>query len=431
MNNLYKKIQQLYKETLEKRKVTDVYDMTGAFYDEPQVFFYTAPKNTEYKFYNDKAWDIVGTGGSFTSREEALLKALVEVNEKLVLMLFNPKEIVYTTYNKIKSKAINPAPYVDAMPTNRHSHLDINNIVFGWESAFNLTTNKTGLIPSQLIHPNYFTYAQLEKENEEPLLLYQTQVFNGSGGGFEHYSVLLRAIYELVERDTHRNLVLTKSIPPMVNLVELNNQQINKIINICNAYRLQLTVYDITNDLGVPSFMTLLVDPTCVGPILNFGFKAGLDVKKTILQSIQDVFYSRFGYRQIIYSDPTSPLLIYLKKICIQGKVYKNNVYLKKTTFERLSYLFSKKITCYSKLNYPRITNELPKKNLQIILDKFAKKNFEIWYKILSNDFNSKSKLLIYKAIIPGLQPQASTEVANNFFRERLKSVREYYHNEK
>ncbi len=136
---------------------------------------------------------------------------------------------------------------------------------------------------------------------KEPIL--GPLISTGAAGGFSHEETLLNGIYEIVERDAFMTTYLNKIAVQKVDIRSLQNSTIQKTIASCFRYKLDPYVFNITNDLGIPSFMTILIDRTGIGPAVSVGLKSGLNSVGTIIGSLTEALQIRISIRNRLLQD--------------------------------------------------------------------------------------------------------------------------------
>lgn len=419
------KLHSLLRVLFDEKVIIDVMDKGGMFYDEPPFHHFVALKNKEYNYYNKKAWDYSGQSVSLESREMALLKCLIELVEKVSLNLFEKKKIKYIKYNKVSPFNLQLDQYINSFHhKKRQAHEDAT---YGSVVSKNLFTKKDGFVPAQLIYPNYYQYSYFDRGVEEPALIYQRQVLNGAAADFDENSALLRAINEVIERDAFATLHFTKHIPKAIDLKEFNHSKINGVLDILLRYNLQVNVFDITNDLGIPVFMTVLIDKTGIGPFVNLGCRAGLNIQEAMFSSIEDALYSRYCIRQDLVMNTNTEYYKHIKNIKLRGLNYEGPVTVKKLTWELIEYMFQKKFQQQNRAGhpYPKVTK---KDYFNYTCEQIRENGYEIWYKKLTNNITSKLNLNVIKVLIPGLQPPIIKHEYNNIYQGRLKKAMSHYH---
>src|SRR3989344_3670230 len=235
--------------SIEKmRTVQFVEDNTGFLFDEPRIFSYTAKLNLNSPFFTASKKIIIqnptASGMSFTSRKVALLKCLMEIIERACL-ISSDTIFIQSTFRKFAQKGIpvlNPHLYLNRINTD--------NISIHWIQGRELTENRNCMVPAQLF------YLRFPSKNSEPVMT--TSISTGAACGLTHETTLLRAIYEVVERDSFMSIYLCKIKPPKVNPSSL--RKIRDLIEKFNQYNLELKIFNITTDFQIPCFMSLVID---------------------------------------------------------------------------------------------------------------------------------------------------------------------------
>ncbi|OJF68926.1 hypothetical protein BK026_09040 [Alteromonas sp. V450] len=121
---------------------------------------------------------------------------------------------------------------------------------------------------------------------------------NGLASGNQHIEATLHGLYEVIERDacalweaqSHDNQMKT-----LVNLDEIENTYLKKTIASIRASGLQVFAWDITSDLGIPSYQAIVMEdadsldfrpvPSCSGSGTHLSAEIGLS--RAINEAIQ------------------------------------------------------------------------------------------------------------------------------------------------
>lgn len=376
------------------------------FYDEPKFFKYSAALNFSPKFSDGlKVTDISSSGSSFTSEKEALLKCLVEAMERLNVYFFYKKNVVFSSRNKLDK---------DSMMLSYFNEDDsLNYIPLGWINGHSLTDDKSVFIPAQLSYLNFgHTY-------KEPIL--NPYITTGAACGLNHESILLNGIYEVVERDAFMTIYLNKISVPRIDLDNITDPDIKSIIQSCERYKLDLYVFNITTDLDIPVFMSVIIDKTGYGPLVTVGLKSSFDIKKAIIGSIGEALSVRTWLRNEIYRKKTNDFHINpdsIRNLKRRGLYWTPQYMIENLDFLLKSLLIEKTIKTYSKDK---------KSELQELIDRLAKKGHEIFYTDITHDIFAKINFRIYWVIIPSLHPLYLDEQRKVIRKDRLKTVASYF----
>ncbi len=376
------------------------------FYDEPKFHKYSASLNFPSKYSDGvKVKDISSSGYSFTSDKEALVKCLSEAMERLNVYCFDKKNAVFSTRKKLEAESMKLSYFYDDD--------SINYIPFGWMKGHNLTYDKSVFIPAQLTYLNFgHTF------KEPPLHPYIT---TGAAAGIIHESILLNGIFEIIERDAFMTVYLNKIKVSPIDISKIRDQEIKYITDSCQRYNLEIFVFDITNDLEIPVFMTIIVDKSGFGPAVTTGLKSNFAVKKAITGSIGEALSVRTWLRSEIYRKKTNDFHINpdsIRNLKRRGLYWTSQDMIKKLDFLLKSSPIKKNITAYTK-------NE--KYELKELTARLAKKRHEIFYTDITHDIFSKLNFRIYQVIIPSLQPLYLDEQGKVISTDRLKSVASFF----
>jgi ribosomal protein S12 methylthiotransferase accessory factor len=66
------------------------------------------------------------------------------------------------------------------------------------------------------------------------------------------------ALAELIERDAFLIHWLNRVTPPRMDLAHFPNSEVQRLLAECRLHRIDLTVFDITSDFGIPTFLAIV-----------------------------------------------------------------------------------------------------------------------------------------------------------------------------
>ena len=326
-----------------------------------------------------------------------------EALERNELSNIKSHRLISNTYSHINQCALNPNLY------NR-TKKNYSSQIFSWMRGFKgVNKENECLIPAQLILlSSSFT-------KKEPLLA--PSITTGAAGGVDHESTLLRAIYEIVERDSVMGIYLTKSLPNKIDLTSIPYKKIQKIVDYMQRYALAVHIFDATTNIGITVFLVLLIDKTGIGPYLSIGSKAGVDIPETLQGDLEDSLLTRPWVRKL-------------------GGERKNISKEINNVVDRAQYWFSKPKSNYLHLLLtakaggclPKdITYKSKKLELEESHSKLNKAGYELYYTDVSSDLCRGLNYRVYKAIIPHLQPLYISEKDKIFIKVRLSIIAKYF----
>lgn len=399
---------------LEKHQLKLTFNkLDSVFYDEPPLFFYSGYITPNKKYFKQNKYQLTaidettgGSGISFFSREKALARCLGESIERL--------SISHYQKNLINFSSINNLNRFHSFDINAYSNRALDNKIFGWVKGFNLTKKIPAFVPAQLVYFNYPEY-----KNEFPLA---PLISTGAAGGFNQNMAILNGIYEVVERDTFMTTYLTKIRPKKICLSKLMDKNINNLTKLAKEYNLELHCFEITNDLQITTFMTLIIDRTGIGPAVAAGLKTDLNSNKALFGSIEEAFLCRLWVRYGVRNTKINPK-INPDKIILA--IERGLFWYPLDMIKHLEYLIDQQ-EIEIKLDADRYSDETALKKVCSI---FLKKNINIFYANISMPFLKKINYSVYKVIIPKLQPLYLNESDKNQYTrwDRLRSVSNFF----
>jgi len=403
----------LFEELTTKEIIQPISNISSVFFDEPKLYFYSTKFNQAQKYFKASRFkvntdNLAANGISSTSKYLALIRCLGESVERFCQCCYDNKLIIFSSYDNLIKKhnknVFDPKIY-KKIP-------NINDKKMGWIKGYDLLKNKEIFIPAQLIYLNY------QRANEPHL---NPNISTGAAGGFSHESTILNGIYEIIERDAFMTIYLNRIRAKKIDLTGVNDKAIRTITKYFQKYGLDVSVYDITNDLHIPAFLTILIDNLKNTPKITLGIKSSLNVKKAILGSIEEAFQIRLYIRNELLKRKSTVYEINGKKI--------------KSIFDRVLFWLSS--SNIQKLDF--ITKQTPQvvkfvsfkfnqiEELDEVKKRIQNKGLQVYYVDITLANFKKLNYSVYKAIIPGLQPLYLDESEKEWKIDRLKTVAHYF----
>ena len=127
--------------------------------------------------------------------------------------------------------------------------------------------------------------------------------------------------------------------------------------------------------------------------------------------------------------NPSSREMICKENLKLFDLDFKMKTYIHKDIYNRLNYLFSKKVEFLESNSYEDFLKG--KNNIKYefneALTRIHNKGFEIWYKRLKPKILNTSNVHVYKVIIPGIQPYVRNAPLSNYYQSRMNRARKHY----
>lgn len=209
---------------------------------------------------------------------------------------------------------------------------------------------------------------------------------------------------------------LNKIACPEVDLRKIKYKRIELVVKKCHRYNLELRSFITTTDLGIPSFLTLLIDNTQKGPPFSCGIKAGFNEIDSLLGSIEESLLVRTGKKRDLSVFVDLPKM-HLSKI---KTISENYVFWSQYgSLKYLDFILNQRSKRVDLKNFNGNKNEELLKVERI----FKKNKKEIYYVDIALPEFKKLGIYTYKVIIPQLQPLYK-ELKNGVLRKkRLEEV--------
>ncbi len=369
--------------SLSKWGIDPTIQKLSEFYDEPKFYGYNARLRINRKLrkeYSIGKEISAGTGLSNDSSEQAFYKCVFEALERFCLECYK-KDSVF------ESKA-ESSEFIDLSPFSKNP--DIKNKKIGWIEGSNLMSGKKVFLPAQLVHYIY------KRKEHEPRLDFPL-ISTGAAGGSSAKQALINGIYEVIERDSLMSVYLAQITPPRVDLADMNNPIVNYILESCKKYNLEIYVMNVTTDLQIPTFISVMIDRTGVGPAVALGAKSSLRTFDAIVGAISESLLTRISLRlKAVRGD-----LVLAEKMEGKDAVLKRAAFwFDPTMIKHIKFLTSGPLVKIKNKKYENLNQEL---NEVIGIIKSLRLN--AYYANIAFEGFERLGVYVYKVLIPGLQP--------------------------
>lgn len=333
-------------------------------------------------------------GGIDLDPKIAKLKAMCEAIERYAGSVIPDQTYIKSSYNEIKSEAINPKRLIDFEPSQYAESFPFSrfrpNTKIDWIKAFSVTKNRNVLIPASAVFLGY--NAMIPKN----LRLFPT-TSNGLALGTSGKDAFRRGLYELIERDAALTLWYTQRIPIRVNLDSLSNPDFHFIKNKIIDEGLILEVCISTFDIPIPSTIAIIRDIRGY-PAFSVGLGCDNNLEKAVFKATMEALMVR----------NTLELLPKDMRVNIKRRSVKNFMdhALYYSTLSREKII--RKLYSGKKLTITKINSKFGfiKKysDLDTLISLFTKKNIEIIKYDLTTPIISDMGYSVVKTIVPELQ---------------------------
>lgn len=396
--NKIEKIKLLLKKMNSNMNINSLERMTSTFFDEPPFHIYSASAYLSGKHVPSNL--INSAGVSSNSPELALLKCVSELVERFSLYNLNAEPVIFSKYGD-SARQINLNNYL--------SENQLYGVKFAWANANSLHDADEHHIPFQLIYFNNI------RGHHEPLLCDRNST--GAAGGFNKSEVILRGIYEVIERDSFMTAYLGKVNCPSIDLHTIHNEKIRHICETYYRYNYEIKLIEITSDLQVPAYLTILIDKTKQLPYFTLGAKANLNPEVAIVGSLEEAFMSRGWLRNLSMKGKLRQFMSNTKNI--KTHLQRAGYWTAENSLSKLNFFIKPKTKSYLVKGYSKLS---PENELKLLSEKLYSSGINAYYVNITPRIFHSTNYVVYKVIAPQLQPLYLSEANKKIHYERVKS---------
>jgi len=382
--------------------------------DEPQIFTFNVYCKNLNKYSSGiyKRSEPHSTGCSFDF-ERALNKSIGEIIERFCCSCYREKGFILDSYNKLKN-SINPTHFA-SFAENRKNLFQKNNInvedKINWIRGKSFFNKNEMLIPAQLIYINY-RFTKSEK-------VIQFASSNGAAGDWSKDKALCKSILELIEREAFLIFYLNKISPKEVLLDSINLPSFHEIRKKFVKYNLKLRIFNITTDLEVPIYLTVIIDPTLVGMPISFGSKADFNHETALIGAIEEALQVRTWIRSL---HETSKNRYKVHKPYEITEIFKRGLFwYNPELLKSLDFLL--KPLSSNLIKFPKVAKKSFRKQFNNLRKSLIREKIDLYYIDLTLPEFKKNGFFVIKSISPQIMPLYFNEKYPYLKCERLFDV--------
>ncbi len=358
--------------------------------------------------------NLVGSlSGSNLDSNEALAAALAETIERHALCYWSHKKITRGSFEELCHKgAVDPLVFKVFSekqlenPEYKERHCFNHETIFDWIEAQALIAGKKCLVPAQLIYIGY-------GGNTEPMIRHDTT--SGAGAGECYERAVYSAVCEAIERDAFLIFWLNKITPPQIDEATIRDENIKKVLNNYRRHNIEIKIFDITSDVGIPTFLVLSIDRSGKGPAVHVSAAADLDSEKAVLHALLENIKIGAGMMQFMAREN-------FKRV---NSIYPNFRSMRDRGLWWAQLRAVKEIEwLVQDVKNPMPPNYFQGKNykekLEALKEKFKNSGHEIYIADITSPVAQKYGLCVAMSLIPGFYPLYLSEHYRGLGVERL-----------
>ncbi len=383
------------------------------FNDEPQAFTYIAT------FENPKIPSDITGGGTSLDEKTAYIKAVMEAVERYALIPSGKN--YHSVWKQLSPKEIESSSAISfntivKFSKEQLSQKEFKNFILNGEKdklycckVFDLIQEKEIFFPSQFFYLPYW--------EREPIL--RLPISTGAASGTSREDCIYKGILEIFERDQFINSYLAK-IPGKRVDIKNPTKEMQELLNEFSYYNLVPHIIYLNSDIEIPTILTILQDPTEIGPLYTLGMKCSPNISYAIKGSLEEAFHSRRWLRYI-KEQKTDKYISNLLNRADKITEISDRGLLWSSKYAKGKLDFWIKTPEHIAIDLKRVKNQ--KSNLKELLKIVKQLNWHCYAK----DFSTKSlierDIFVYKVFIPEAHPLYLDERFPCFDQTRIKQI--------
>jgi len=272
--------------------------------DEPDFFHYLSTACDTARF--TVLSNFGNNGGAAMDRYSALAKAIGEAVERYCAAIFRYRDLVLARHSDLQVRATPPSEFALYRP----DQFDLDNCqwqpftpeaLVAWTPGRSLLTGEEVLVPAASVFvPYHFQLARGETPIMQP-------ISTGLAAGCSFAQASLSGVCEVLERDAFtltwqgrlsRPRVVPKSLP----------ESGRDLIRRFNDVGVDVHVLDITQDIAVPTIMTVALGDAPTSPAVAVAAATDPTPERALIKSLEELAHTRKFARQVM--EYTPPLLV-------------------------------------------------------------------------------------------------------------------------
>lgn len=373
---------------------------------------------TEYKNQHSSIIQLKANGIAF-NKKVALVKAVMETLERWYLVFSKTDEFIYDSYENLMHKKINvlhPSLFLSfsesQYKSRKFSKFKCTSKTFYHWCYVNDIQGNPYLIPAHLI---YFSH------QEKNLLRIPDST--GAAAGFSFEQALYSGICEALERDAFALFYFGNQNSSRLDLTTITDPDINRLITYIQKYLFEIEIFDITSNIGISTFLTILIDKTDKGPKIVVGSKCDTHPKIALYGSIMESLQALTASRDHMTIRKSFSKSYWNKDLYDEQSRKRYSIWSDPKAVDYLESLFRMEKAPYiaSKSSFPIPMNDKLKQLVKILKEN----KLNIFWKQTSPRHLEKYSIFAVKVIIPELTPLSIHCEMPYLGGERLLNLRE------
>lgn len=231
----------------------------------------------------------------------------------------------------------------------------------------------------------------------------------GAGAGTTLPQAIYRGICELIERDAFALCYYTKLPGKRIDFSSIKDKKIIELVSYVRRYKLEPIIFDISGDMKIPTFLSLIFDNTGIGPRVVSGCRTDLSWQNALTGSLIEGFQSLLSLREILTIGKSIHKKNYNKSVMVNRPNLKRLLFWAQTDAKKhLGFLLDNQKK--ERVNFEQCNMNTYEEKLTYIIAILRQKKVQMYWKEVTPHKLHKYHLYSVRTISPDLIPLSIDE---------------------
>lgn len=272
--------------------------------DDPDFFHYYSKACDTARF--TAMSNFSENGGASTDRYIAVAKAMGEAVERYCSAIYDPRSFLFAPYNELQTRAVHPE-LLSYYRADQFQWAGFHWQPFTEETPVHWTTAKSLITDDDILIPAASVYIPFHFRGPTRSAFIMQPISTGMACGPTFEEAALSGVCEVLERDAFtitwqarlsRRRIRHETLPAFA----------RDLIARFTAVGITVHLIDITNDVGVPSIMSIAVSDAPTSPAVAVAAATDASRERALLKSLDELAHTRKYSKQLMIYTPPVPV---------------------------------------------------------------------------------------------------------------------------
>lgn len=267
--------------------------------DEPFLYHYAGVTADTKAFQPSQVNQY--NGAASRRRDDAIARTIGECVERYSSGIYDHRSMLYCSENELsperRERAISPTRFCLASERElSHPWVSVKRYDpaarITWVEGRELGTDQEVLLPG--------TFVYLPYKARNPAELFHRSISTGLGAGNTPEEAYLSGLCEVIERDAFMIMWHNELAMPEIDPASIDSVVAQDLIERFERCSLEVRIFDIRNDIRVPTFFVVVIDRNGRGPAVSIAASTSSSREHALISALEEVQHTRFWTRNLM-----------------------------------------------------------------------------------------------------------------------------------